>query len=356
MISNVNSVTINCGEDFSPSIIGRPSVTDNEDTNATLTYMDSPHSGCALTRTWTATDRAGNTAQSSQSITFQNPQPPVIMTSNMITVACGNVEEVSSFLARENISVRHPCNRPVNLSFRDSATINRCGFTFTRVWTVLDDCGGSTLFTQTVRVLDQQFPDGPENGLVNAGLYESLTWPQFPGATSYRVFVWVANEPRPIEPVVVTSSQIYTPMTSYPPGTRMNWQIEYITGINMTIPSPVWGFQTEPRPDLEVTSVTVPSYAFSGQSFSVSWTVINSGNSSVTTSFTDSVFMGRTQVFSDSRRVRSIRQSRFVDIRDGYTSEAEIDLRNDDIGLFYVYVYTDFYRRVSEFIYTFSNE
>ena len=350
VISNVISVTVNCGDDFSPAAVGQPSASDNEDVNVALVYMDFPLGGCGLTRMWTATDSAGNIARSNQSITFLNPQAPTVSTPNMITVACGNVEEVSSSLASDNITVHHPCDRPVTLSFSDSASITQCGFTFTRIWTIADDCGRSTLFTQTIRVLDQQFPDGPENGLVNAGLYETLSWPQFSGATSYRVFVWRASEQQPLEPISVIASQSFAPTSSYPPGTRILWQIEYVIGANMTIPSPIWGFKTEPRPDLQVTVVTVPSYAFSGQSFSVSWTVINSGNLSVTVPrFVDRIFLGRTQILSDSRSVRSITQTRYVDVGDGYISDAEISLDDDDIGIFYVFVYTDYTRRVSNF-------
>ncbi len=347
VISNVNNVTINCGGDFSPNTTGQPTVTDNEDTNVHVTFIDSPIGGCGLTRMWVASDRVGNVAYYNQIINFTNPQPPVVTTSNSsIVVPCGNVTEVSSNLASENITIHHPCNRPVNTTFRDSADI-RCDFTFTRSWTILDDCGGSALFIQTIRVFEQLFPKGPENGLVNAGLYERLYWPQFHDATSYRVFVWTAEEQRPSEPVSTTTSQSYSPLTGYLPGTRMLWQVEYIVGGNMTVPSPIWGFMTEPIPDLQVTNVTVPSYAFSGRSFSVSWTVQNTGNLSVTMRrFVDAIFMGRTQSFLDSRRVKSVTQSRFVDVADEYRSTTDIDLDDDDMGQFYIFVYTDYTYRV----------
>ncbi len=119
----------------------------------------------------------------------------------------------------------------------------------------------------------------------------------------------------------------------------------------MTVPSPIWGFETERRPDLLVTDVTVPAFAFSGQMFTVSWTVINTGNLSITISlFSDSIYTGRTTSFSDSQLVQRTVQRRFLDVNDGYTSEAEIDLANDDIGLFYIFIFTDSRNQVSLYL------
>lgn len=342
MIDNIVNVTVPCGEDFSPAAVGRPVVTDNEDLNPSLTLVDIPLQGCTLVRMWTASDRAGNLAISNQSIVFSNPRPPTISSPSQLQVACGNIEDATTSLAHNSISVIHPCNRSIVVQFTDSANLTRCGFTFDRVWKVEDDCGLSVTFRQVIRVLDQQFPDGPMNGQVNAHLDEPLFWPQFPGATSYQVFVWIDGQEQPTEPTAVTFERTYMPSSNYPPGTRILWQIEYVVGINRTVPSPIWGFETEPHPDLEVTDVTVPSFAFSGQMFTVSWTVINSGNLSVTVPFFhDSIYMGRTTTFSDSQRVQRVLQRRFLDVNDGYTSEAEINIANDDIGLFYVFVVTD---------------
>lgn len=315
IIDNFLSVTINCGEDFSPTAVGRPTATDNEDLNPSLIYRDLPLQGCTLIRMWTAMDSAGNVHVVNQNIAFTNPQPPTVSSPSQLSVACGNIEDARTNLAQMNISVHHPCNRPLTLSFSDSADVTQCGFTFSRVWVAQDDCGLSATFTQTIRVLDQQFPDGPENGLVNTQLNEPLFWPQLAGATSYKVYLWYDTEVPPTVPTVVTTERMYVPISNYPPGTRILWQIEYVIGGNMTVPSPIWRFETEPHPDLEVATINVPSFAFSGQTFVVSWTVINSGNLSVTAqSFTDSVYMGRTTNFLDSRRVQNVYQRRYLDL------------------------------------------
>lgn len=301
-----------------------------------------PFIGCTFTRIWNATDSAGNTIIANQSIRFSSFQPPVVLSPSQIAVACGSIEDASTSLAHNTLSVSHPCNRPTVTSYMDSVNITQCGFSFTRVWTVADDCNQSISFRQNIRVLNQQFPDHPMNGLINARLDETLIWPQFPGATSYRVFVWPEAVERPTMPVAVTFQRSYYPHTNYPPGTRMLWQIEYIVGANETIPSPIWGFETEPRPDLQVIDVTVPAFAFSGQSFDVRWTVVNRGNLSVTVSFfTDAIYWGRTSSFSDSRLVRTVTQRRFLDPNDGYNSETSVNIQDSDIGIFYVFVFTD---------------
>lgn len=343
------NVTVHCGEDFSPNSIGGPNVTDNEDLNPSLTYTDSPHPGCTVIRTWNATDAAGNSILARQLIRFSDLQPPIVTSPIQVAVACGSIEDASSNLAHNMVVVHHPCDRPVSSNYSDSANITRCGFSFSRVWQVSDDCGLSAVFTQTIQVLSQQFPDSPVNGHINARLDEPLLWPQFPGATSYQVFVWPeADGDRPALPRAVTTLRYYNTNPEYPPGTRMLWQIEYVIGVNTTIPSPVWGFETEPRPDLQVTDVSVPLFAFSGQTFDVRWSVINAGNLSITVGlFYDSIFMSRTTSFSDSRRVQSLAQRRFLDGNDGYSSEVEVNIAEDDIGSFYIFVLTDSLQFVS---------
>lgn len=329
-------------------MIGSPSVSDNEDLNPSLTFTDVPDLGCTLIRIWNATDSAGNTALANQSIRFSDLLPPIVLSPSEIAVACGSIEDASSNLAHNSLSVQHPCNRPTSSSYSDSANITQCGFIFSRVWEVEDDCGLSTVFTQVIRVLSQQFPISPMNGLINARVNEPLLWPQFPGATSYEVYVWLEVEEQPNMPVMTTNQRSYYPHSNYRPGTRILWQIQYVVGVNRTVPSPVWGFETVPLPDLEVADVTVPSFAFSGQTFDVRWTVINTGNLSVTVQyFYDAIYMSRTSSFSDSRRVRVIRQRRFLDPNDGYNSEAEIDIAESDVGIFYIFVLTDYRQVVS---------
>lgn len=346
-ISLLNDVSLVCGEDISPEAIGVPVVTDNQDADPTLTFEDQASDGCSVVRTWTAVDDAGNEAVVVQTISFTNPQPPQVLSATDIAIPCGDVEDAIQIAEASNLMVIHPCGRPVTVNFSDSTSIDRCGFTFTRFWEIRDDCGTSTSFQQNIRVLDQQFPESPAIGQVNVGLFDPLLWPQFPGAYSYEVYVWVFGTERPSAPTEVVSTLRYDPLTAYPPGTSLLWQIEYVTGVNTTVPSPVWGFTTQAFPDLTVTDITLPDVAFSGQDFEVSWTVINIGN--ITTgvsSWFDTIYIGFTTDFSDSQFVKSVIQNRLIDPQDGYMSQTTINLAEEDIGNRYVFVETDRFRQV----------
>jgi len=109
---------------------------DNEDLEPSLNYTEESLPGCVLIRRWIATDAAGNEAISSQRITFVSPQPPTVSSPSNLAVACGSIEDASTTLSHNVITVHHPCNRPVTTTYTDSATINRCGFTFSRTWIV----------------------------------------------------------------------------------------------------------------------------------------------------------------------------------------------------------------------------
>ena len=343
-----NSIVLNCGDDYSPSVTGYPTVDDNEDTNPSVEYTDNPSSECTIIRTWTATDNAGNQASETQTIHFTSPLPPQIISPREIAIPCGSVEDAIDTLGRADLTVIHPCGRQVVITYSDSANVSACGITFTRTWVVTDDCGSSSTFQQTIRVLDQQHPDSPLNGELNVDLNAPLIWPQYPGAYSYEVYIWGYGNERPNGPAAVVDVRQYESTNSYPPGTRLLWQIEYITGANSSVPSPVWGFTTQPYPDLSVVDVTIPDYAFSGQEFDVQWTVINQGNISTDVYYWyDAVYIGHTANFLDSRQVLATLQNRLVDPEDGYMDEARIQLANDDIGNFYVFVLTDIFEAVS---------
>lgn len=326
-----------------------PIATDNQDSHPVLNYVDQPAEMCTIKRVWNATDNANNNATLVQTIAFTSPHPPSILTPSEISIPCGNVEDVFSDAELTNLIVIHPCNRPLEITFTDSTSVDRCGFTFTRTWIVEDDCGTSNTLQQTVRVLDQQLPDSPTNGQVNTKLNEPLMWPQFPGATSYRVYVWPFGENRPQQPTAVVHTRVYMPSTNYPPGTKLLWQIEYVTGVNISTPSPVWGFETQSFPDLAVIDIQIPPVAFSGQQLDVSWTILNIGNRSVRAfAWNDYIYLENTPSFTGRRRVASIWQRRFVDPQDGYTSQATISLAPNDIGAFYIFIVADGSHRVSK--------
>ena len=250
-----------------------------------------------------------------------------------------------------NLTVVHPCRRPITKAFTDSAPIDRCGFTFQRTWQIQDDCGSNVTFQQTVHLLNQQLPVNPTDRQVNVALNEVLRWHQYPGAVRYRIYVWLRSDSRPSQPTSEVTVLQYSPQQSLYPGTTYSWQVEYIIGSNnMVVPSPVWSFETRPYPDLAVTAITLPETGFSGQTFEVSWTVENIGNlSSGSSAWYDGIYIGPTTEFRSSRRATTVLHRSFVDPQDGYTASGTVNLRPTDLGSYYVHIVTDIYGYVSTF-------
>ena len=341
---------LECSEDNSPNSVGRPTVSDNLDPEPDLSYEEiSLQSACGFQRVWTATDHAGNFATVSQRIDIMSIDSSTIAITSPteVEVPCGSIESTISS-ANYMLSVSHPCGCPVTTTFVDSAVIDRCDFSFNRTWTIQDDCGSTRTFRQVVRILDQRLPNSPTDREINVDVRSSLHWPQYPGDILYRVYIWPRDNPRPELPTTSTTNLQCTP--SLNPGIWYSWQIEYVNSTNSVINmSPVWSFETRPYPDLTVTTINLPDTAFSGQSFEVSWIVINIGN--ITTPqrmWSDAVFYGPS--VTEARLIRrgpTVRHNSFVDpTGDGYTASATINLGNQDLGNFYVFVETDIYRQV----------
>ena len=74
-ITAPNDVSINCGDSISPTVTGNPNISDSEDTSPVVAYEDEDGSGCFIIRTWSATDRAGNTAKKQQKLTIVSVSP-----------------------------------------------------------------------------------------------------------------------------------------------------------------------------------------------------------------------------------------------------------------------------------------
>ena len=340
---------LSCNEDLSPAHTGTPSIADNIDTNPILEYVDIPTDSCGILRVWTGTDAAGNTANVTQEISILNPLPPFVQDPHVISVPCGSIDSIITNPLYSNLSVIHPCERPTMTSYTPVIQIDRCGFTVNRTWLIQDDCGINVTFQQTVHILDRQLPENPADRQVNVLLNEYLRWRHYPGAVSYRVYIWPDGNARPDQAMTEDNITQYQYPQLYP-GTLYYWQIEYVTRANISVLSPTWSFETLPLPDLTVTSITLPARALSGQSFAVTWTVENIGNLSTGVSnWQDAVYISQYSIFRPrtSRLATRIDHRSFVDPQDGYTKTATISLMDTEVGTYFVRVEADFSHRVS---------
>jgi large repetitive protein len=155
MINNVgDDYSVECDED---AIFSMPSATDACDEEVSLTYEDSSDlDACGLgtvTRTWTATDCAGNSSSASQTITINDTTAPVFNgVGQDYTVECVDDVQFSSPTATDN------CSEEVSLTYVDESSLDACGGTVTRTWTATDCAGNVSTATQTVTVIDTIAP------------------------------------------------------------------------------------------------------------------------------------------------------------------------------------------------------
>jgi hypothetical protein len=102
----------------------------------------------------TATDACGNTANLSIMIDFVDMTAPVVSSPNAITLNCGDDIPM--------IEATDACGEIASMTFVDSAPIETScvnnPVAYDRTWTVTDNCGNATTFTQSIIVLDNAGP------------------------------------------------------------------------------------------------------------------------------------------------------------------------------------------------------
>ena len=292
-------------------------------------------------------------------ISFSSPQPPELHLPTSVLLACGDPVEddrTAEDFVREGL-LHHPCNSSMEATYQDSTNDKSCGKTFTRTWKVTDDCGGIVQTTQTILILEPIIPEQPLNGQINVDLDAVLEWPFYPNAIQHYLYVWIKGEPKPKSPTFVTTSRNYKSSELYEPDTQYFWQVDYILSsesgnlLNASVvPGPIWTFITRTYADFVVIDVDVPSGAFSGKELTVSWTVENVGSrgSGVPTWFDEAYITlepdGGLVILRDRMEI-----SKFLDPNDGYMASTTIQLKEDMIGLYYVYVKTDVYNDVDDY-------
>ena len=154
---------VECPEDL---VFTAPTASDTcsaASSEPTITFIDTTTSdNCGLvatTRTWTATDCAGNvSATVSQTLTYIDTTAPVLSGQG----ADANVEcpEDLVFTAPTASDTCSAANSEPTITFVDTTTSNNCGLVATtRTWTATDECGNvSTTVSQTLTYVDTTAP------------------------------------------------------------------------------------------------------------------------------------------------------------------------------------------------------
>jgi len=199
--SAVATQTINVGDDTDPILSGVPAnetvecgqipgaptnvtATDNCDNDVNLEFSEIEQAGnCAdnytIVRTWTATDNCGNSTVATQTIEVGDNTDPIIsgVPANE-TVECGQIPT-----APANVTASDNCDDNVDLTFDEVEQAGDCAdsYTIVRTWTATDNCGNSTVATQTIEVGDNTDPiiaGVPANENVECGQTPTAVTPQ----------------------------------------------------------------------------------------------------------------------------------------------------------------------------------
>ncbi|MFC2077396.1 Ig-like domain-containing protein, partial [Candidatus Bipolaricaulota bacterium] len=169
-VAGALDVAIECDASTDPAATGAPTVSDGCDLAPTLTYADvADLSGCGgttgtITRTWTATDDCGNSAEYVQVLTIADTTPPSLSISNA-TFQCdgaGNINDIANWIA--SASGSDNCGAVV-ITNDYSGLTETCPGTGTAAvtFTATDPCGNTTQRAATVSVADTAPPNADDD-------------------------------------------------------------------------------------------------------------------------------------------------------------------------------------------------
>ena len=154
--------SIQCSASTLPANTGQATATDNCTASSTITYTDVITTGnCVnrytITRTWKATDAAGNISTGTQTINVDDTTPPVI-TSGCANITVNTPNDIpavnfGSIIATDN------CGGGITISLVSENFVYApkpgfCPTSVTRVYAATDACGNVTTCTQVITVTD----------------------------------------------------------------------------------------------------------------------------------------------------------------------------------------------------------
>ena len=140
------NVSLACGVSTLPATCGTATATDNCSGSVTITYSDAV-SGNVTSRTWKATDAAGNFSTCIQTLTLVDNVKPVITCPVNITIACAGTA-TGTATATDN------CSGTVAITYTDVVS----GKVTTRTWKATDASGNFSTCTQTITLSDNIAP------------------------------------------------------------------------------------------------------------------------------------------------------------------------------------------------------
>lgn len=140
--------------------------TDNVDTQVTVQFAQTSDRGTnpaqanyynyTITRTWTATDAAGNTTSASRTVTVTDTQAPVF--TQPVNIAANSAAGICGANVNYTVSATDACGSPVTYTYSQaSGTVFPIGITTVNV-TATDASGNTVSRSFTVTITDNQLP------------------------------------------------------------------------------------------------------------------------------------------------------------------------------------------------------
>jgi len=151
-------VRVECGQSTDPSSTGAPT-----GCSGPGTYRDSTAAGICpvrqvITRVWSVPDGCGNTLTGTQTIIVQDTTPPTIGAAGADdTIECPDSPQFTAPTAFDGCGLSTAVASVVLVS--DETTPASCGYSRTKTWKAVDDCGNeSGTVSQTITVTDTTPP------------------------------------------------------------------------------------------------------------------------------------------------------------------------------------------------------
>ncbi|WP_163717041.1 T9SS type A sorting domain-containing protein, partial [Mangrovibacterium lignilyticum] len=156
---------------------GMATATDNctAEGDIVIGYVDSSDlDDCGLgmiTRTWTATDCAGNSSSCEQMITVKDDEAPVLNVPADVRFEC-EMGDAGMATATDNCTAEGD----IEISYNDDVVLEHCGVV-TRTWTAIDCAGNMTTGVQMITVYDETPPTimGEDYAVCNEELPYEIT-------------------------------------------------------------------------------------------------------------------------------------------------------------------------------------
>jgi hypothetical protein len=132
--------------------------------------------GCPnIYRTWTAIDACGNATEFVQIVFVEDTEPPLLLgVPDNVNVDCNSIPEMPEPEVSDN------CDEDVALTVNESIIGAGCSYTIIRTWIASDDCGNTTISSQSITVEDTEAPvfvDTPAEMTVECGMLNGLPYP-----------------------------------------------------------------------------------------------------------------------------------------------------------------------------------